>query len=109
VRRAARPERADDPVKGQGERPAGGGRQSRSPAAHSLGSSGGAAPALGPCTPAEVNRRDLLGRTVLHLLVASLEPVALEFLHALLAHPSVNCNVQDAESGAWRWHAARAY
>ena len=46
---------------------------------------------------------------VLHLLVASLEPVALEFLHALLAHPSVNCNVQDAESGAWRWHAARAY
>jgi len=60
----------------------------------------------GPCAPAEVNRRDFFGRTVLHLLCASDDPAALDYLQLLLSHPSVNCNLQDQESGWTALHRA---
>ncbi|TKY85735.1 hypothetical protein EX895_005275 [Sporisorium graminicola] len=60
----------------------------------------------GPCPPAEVNRRDHLGRSVLHLLASSTEPSAITYLNALLSHPSVNVNLQDGESGYTPLHRA---
>lgn len=74
---------------------------SRSPG-HSLGSGGGYA----PCPPSEINRRDHLGRTVLHLIATSSEPVSIDYLTALLAHPSVNVNLQDHENGWTPLHRA---
>lgn len=53
-----------------------------------------------------MNRRDALGRTVLHLLASSDETEGGEYLAALLAHPSVNVNVQDHESGYTALHRA---
>ncbi|KAI0032970.1 hypothetical protein K488DRAFT_8069, partial [Vararia minispora EC-137] len=44
----------------------------------------------------DVNTRDALGRTALHLACAA--PDALEYVRLLLAHPAVNVNVLDAES-----------
>lgn len=50
-------------------------------------------------TPAlDVNAKDWLGRTVLHLACSNLEPYALTYIRMLLAHPLINVNVQDAES-----------
>ncbi|EJD41733.1 hypothetical protein AURDEDRAFT_115340 [Auricularia subglabra TFB-10046 SS5] len=46
----------------------------------------------------DVNARDDQGRTVLHLACASLERSALECVRLLLGHPSIQINVQDAES-----------
>lgn len=60
----------------------------------------------GPCSPAEVNRRDYHGRTVLHLVSASTEPVSIDYLTALLAHPAINVNLQDHESGWTALHRA---
>lgn len=60
----------------------------------------------GPCSPAEVNRRDHYGRTVLHLVSASTEPVSIDYLTALLAHPAINLNLQDHESGWTALHRA---
>ena len=78
-------------------------QKTRSPA--SLGSSApGLAP--GPCAPAEVNRRDALGRTVLHHLAAADEAVAAEYFNVLLTHPSLNVNLQDLESGYTALHRA---
>lgn len=71
----------------------------------SLGSAGNHG-ISGPCSPAEVNRRDHLGRTVLHLLATSIEPVSIDYLTALLAHPSVNLNLQDHENGWTPLHRA---
>jgi inhibitor of Bruton tyrosine kinase len=48
--------------------------------------------------PCDVNARDHLGRTVLHLACASTEPFALEFVKMLLGHSNVNVNSQDTES-----------
>ncbi|KLO18230.1 hypothetical protein SCHPADRAFT_820098 [Schizopora paradoxa] len=48
----------------------------------------------------DVNERDWLGRTVLHLAVSSLESSALEFVKLLLAHPRIDVNLADVES---RW------
>lgn len=59
-----------------------------------------------PCSPAEVNRRDYHGRTVLHLVSASTEPVSIDYLTALLAHPAINVNLQDHESGWTALHRA---
>lgn len=50
----------------------------------------------------DVNERDWLGRTVLHLAVSSLDPSALEFVKLLLAHPRIDVNLADVES---RWTA----
>lgn len=62
--------------------------------------------APGPCSPAEVNRRDYFGRTVLHLLSASDDPAANDYFQLLLSHPSVNVNMQDRESGWTALHRA---
>ncbi|CAO1630336.1 unnamed protein product [Parajaminaea phylloscopi] len=61
---------------------------------------------LGPASPAEINRKDHFGRTALHLIVSSSEGVSIDFLHALLSHPSCNPNVQDGESGWTALHRA---
>jgi hypothetical protein len=53
----------------------------------------------GPCPPAEVNRRDHLGRTVLHLIASSTEGASVDWLTAILAHPSTNVNLGDGENG----------
>ncbi|SJX62834.1 uncharacterized protein SRS1_13663 [Sporisorium reilianum f. sp. reilianum] len=60
----------------------------------------------GPCPPAEVNRRDHLGRSVLHHIASSTEPSSVSYLNALLSHPSVNINLQDGESGYTPLHRA---
>lgn len=46
----------------------------------------------------DVNAKDWLGRTVLHLACSTVEPYALTYIRMLLAHPTINVNVQDAES-----------
>ncbi|KAF8521208.1 hypothetical protein BU17DRAFT_88097 [Hysterangium stoloniferum] len=51
---------------------------------------------------ADVNTRDSLGRTVLHVACSVTEPYALSYVRLLLAHPGINVNVQDVES---RWTA----
>ena len=48
----------------------------------------------------DVNARDWLGRTVLHLACSSDEVSAPEYVRLLLGHPGINVNVQDLES---RW------
>ncbi|KAF8589240.1 hypothetical protein K439DRAFT_1527185 [Ramaria rubella] len=48
----------------------------------------------------DVNAKDWLGRTVLHLACAAPEPWALAYVRLLLAHPHINVNIQDTES---RW------
>lgn len=45
-----------------------------------------------------VNARDALGRTVLHLAAASTLPSAQEYVRMLLAHSQININLQDYES-----------
>ena len=46
----------------------------------------------------DVNARDHLGRTVLHLAASSQDASAPEFVRLLLAHPTIDVNVVDAES-----------
>ncbi|EJC99723.1 uncharacterized protein FOMMEDRAFT_170318 [Fomitiporia mediterranea MF3/22] len=46
----------------------------------------------------DVNARDWLGRTVLHLAVSSLDPAAFEFVKLLLTHPKIDVNIADRES-----------
>ncbi|KIJ35076.1 hypothetical protein M422DRAFT_233046 [Sphaerobolus stellatus SS14] len=46
----------------------------------------------------DVNAKDWLGRTVLHLAVALSEPYAVTYVRMLLAHPGINVNIQDVES-----------
>ncbi|PIL24898.1 hypothetical protein GSI_12785 [Ganoderma sinense ZZ0214-1] len=53
---------------------------------------------LSSATSVDVNARDQFGRTVLHLAAASQDASAPEFVRLLLAHPTINVNVVDAES-----------
>ncbi|PKI82340.1 hypothetical protein MVES1_003487 [Malassezia vespertilionis] len=78
------------------------------PASHSHSHSHGSGHSTvqGPCAPAEVNRRDYFGRTVLHLLASSDDIAAHDYLEQLLTHPSVNLNLQDKESGWTALHRA---
>lgn len=46
----------------------------------------------------DVNARDWLGRTVLHLACSSGEASAPEYVRLLLAYPGINVNVQDLEN-----------
>ena len=62
-------------------------------------------PTLGPKS-VDFNARDPLGRTVLHLACSAVDPMALEFVRLLLAHPLVNVNLQDAESSWSALHRA---
>ncbi|KAF9046893.1 hypothetical protein BDZ89DRAFT_1155147 [Hymenopellis radicata] len=52
----------------------------------------------GIAVAAEINRRDTLGRTVLHLASSSAD--ALEYVRLLLRHPAIDVNAQDLEN---RW------
>lgn len=56
-----------------------------------------------------VNRRDLQGRTVLHLAVSKPDERNLEFVHALLAVTTINVNLQDFESGWTALHRSVSY
>lgn len=56
-------------------------------------------PSVPPC---DVNARDWLGRTVLHLAVSSADPAAVEYVRLLLTHPRIDVNLADTES---RWTA----
>lgn len=58
-------------------------------------------------TAAEVNRRDLKGRTLLHVLAACEEEGrAMEWVRALAGHPGLQINASDAESGWTALHRA---
>ncbi|KAJ8474411.1 hypothetical protein ONZ51_g7236 [Trametes cubensis] len=46
----------------------------------------------------DVNARDYLGRTVLHLAAAAQDAAAPEYVRMLLTHPTINVNIADAES-----------
>lgn len=54
----------------------------------------------------EVNRRDHLGRTVLHLAASDLGSFALDWVTLLLAVPQLNVNAPDTESGWSALHRA---
>ena len=61
---------------------------------------------LGAVMAGDVNARDWLGRTALHLACASAEPSAIEYVRLLLAHPAINVNLQDVESHWTALHRA---
>ncbi|OBZ74066.1 BTB/POZ domain-containing protein 1 [Grifola frondosa] len=54
----------------------------------------------------DVNARDWLGRTVLHLAAASQDSSATEYVRLLLVHPDINVNLQDSESHWTALHRA---
>lgn len=57
----------------------------------------------------DINARDGLGRTILHIVAYSLEPHALDYLRLILdTHPKsgININLQDVESGWTALHRA---
>ncbi|KAH8091681.1 hypothetical protein BXZ70DRAFT_952850 [Cristinia sonorae] len=56
--------------------------------------------------PVDVNARDSLGRTVLHLAASSSDTSAPEYVRMLLAHPAINPNLQDYESHWTALHRA---
>jgi len=55
---------------------------------------------------AEVNRRDYLGRTVLHLAVMEKDSWALDWVELLLKVPGIQVNLPDLESGWTALHRA---
>lgn len=59
-----------------------------------------------PLTRTDVNRRDRLGRTLLHLIASSHEETTLEFATALLDSPLTDIYIQDHESGWTALHRA---
>jgi hypothetical protein len=48
--------------------------------------------------PLDINARDWLGRTVLHLACAATDTAAVEYVRMTLAYPGANVNLQDKES-----------
>jgi ankyrin repeat protein len=54
----------------------------------------------------DVNARDALGRTVLHLSCSDPSPPSLEYVKLLLAHPDINLDIQDYESHWTAMHRA---
>lgn len=59
-----------------------------------------------PLSRAELNARDLHGRTLLHLVASSPKPTAVEFASALLEIPFLDIYAQDGESGWTALHRA---
>ncbi|OJT15368.1 BTB/POZ domain-containing protein 1 [Trametes pubescens] len=53
---------------------------------------------LSAASSVDVNARDHLGRTVLHLAASAQDAAATEYVRMLLAHPTVSVNIADAES-----------
>ncbi|KAI0091451.1 hypothetical protein BDY19DRAFT_1030603 [Irpex rosettiformis] len=63
-----------------------------------------------PITSAcDVNARDSLGRTVLHLAASATDASAQEYVRKLLAHPHINVNLPDRESHWTALHRALYY
>ncbi|KAK4703901.1 inhibitor of Bruton tyrosine kinase, partial [Phenoliferia sp. Uapishka_3] len=60
----------------------------------------------GSAVNAEVNRRDMLGRTVLHLAASEVDDWALEWVELLLGVPGLQVNAVDTESGWGALHRA---
>ncbi|TFY58443.1 hypothetical protein EVJ58_g6418 [Rhodofomes roseus] len=56
--------------------------------------------------PLDVNARDWLGRTVLHLAAAAQDAAAPEYVRMLLAYPDIQINLTDAESHWTALHRA---
>ena len=54
----------------------------------------------------DVNARDWIGRTVLHLACATSSRAATEYVRMLLAHPGIDVNLQDVESHWTALHRA---
>jgi inhibitor of Bruton tyrosine kinase len=54
----------------------------------------------------DINARDSLGRTVLHLACSSVDPVGIEYVKMLLDHPAIDVNIQDTESQWTALHRA---
>ncbi|KAI0339735.1 hypothetical protein BDW22DRAFT_1486805 [Trametopsis cervina] len=61
---------------------------------------------LPPSVSLDVNARDRLGRTVLHLAAAATDAAAPEYVRRLLAHPHINVNAVDGESHWTALHRA---
>ena len=59
--------------------------------------------------PLDVNARDWLGRTALHLAAAAQDAAATEYARMLLAHPDIQINLTDAESHWTALHRALYY
>ncbi|KIO26840.1 hypothetical protein M407DRAFT_23900 [Tulasnella calospora MUT 4182] len=53
-----------------------------------------------------INGRDSHGRTILHCVCSSTDPTALQYLQAVLAHPYIDVNLRDLESGWTALHRA---
>ncbi|KAF7363815.1 hypothetical protein MSAN_01039400 [Mycena sanguinolenta] len=70
----------------------------------SAGKSWKGANALKSVMACDVNALDWLGRTPLH--IASAAPDAIEYVRALLKHPSINVNLPDVESRSTALHRA---
>jgi inhibitor of Bruton tyrosine kinase len=56
--------------------------------------------------PLDVNARDELGRTVLHLAASATEAAAPEYVRKLLVHPHINVNLPDKENHWTALHRA---
>ncbi|KAJ8293937.1 BTB/POZ domain-containing protein 1 [Rhodotorula toruloides] len=82
----------------------GGGVLSKSPNMGGWGGGGGNADKA--AIASELNRRDYLGRTVLHLAVTESEPWALDWVELLLGVSGLAVNAQDTESGWSALHRA---
>lgn len=87
----------------------GGGSRSQAPGLSSSGGKSWNRPS--PLTgnnpsPLDVNARDGLGRTVLHLAAAAQDAAATEYVRMLLAHPDIQINLTDAESHWTALHRA---
>ncbi|KAI0248740.1 hypothetical protein BJV78DRAFT_1331173 [Lactifluus subvellereus] len=61
---------------------------------------------LAAAPPTDINARDWLGRTVLHLACAASDPAATEYVRMLLSHPGISVNLQDVESHWTALHRA---
>jgi ankyrin repeat protein len=64
---------------------------------------------LSTALTADVNARDWLGSTVLHLACAASARPATEYVRLLLAHPGIDVNLQDVESHWTALHRALYY
>ncbi|KAH9921080.1 hypothetical protein B0H21DRAFT_767048 [Amylocystis lapponica] len=87
-----------------------GSNRGHSTAAHGLSTSGGKSwTKSNPLTfgpPCDVNARDSMGRTVLHLAAAAQDSAATEYVRLLLAHPAIIVNLLDKESHWTALHRA---
>ncbi|OCH89259.1 hypothetical protein OBBRIDRAFT_842555 [Obba rivulosa] len=84
----------------------GGSRSQPAQPSSSGGRSWGRPSPLTAAPQCDVNARDSLGRTVLHLAAAAPDASAPEYVRLLLAHPDINVNLKDAENHWTALHRA---